>query len=271
MPRIADIGVRVERTALPSEPAHFETHCGFKAIGAPVLGVVVGDLRLESQSDHEVQIDTHGERGGNVLLVLGDGLGVALPALREFITTVTVEDGEIAAVSYEPSEGSWRWDKFLERANEVRALRAVAASSADYGVFEFDRRDAIKVARRMQYAKGIDPALAVYASYAYAEQGHRKLIREMEDLMAMDLGGALFDVALLARRRDREDDWFRGEPFGFAPLLAQGWALLGANRRSVPPWMRELERHVPPDSLWTAYDPDGVEMIRHAFAGGVVR
>jgi hypothetical protein len=270
VPRIAGIGARVERTVLPSEPAHFETHCGFKVIGAPVVGVAVGDLRLDSYSDHDVEIDTHGERGGNVLLVLGDGLGVALPAIREFITTVTVEAGEIAAVSYEPAEGSWRWGTFLERAGEVRALRAVAASSSDFGVFELDSRDAIRVARRMQYAKGLDPALAVYASYAYAEQGHRGLIREMEELMAMDLGGALFDVALLARRRDAEG-WYRGEPLGFAPLLAQGWALLGASRLDVPPWLRELERHVLSDSLWTAYDPGGIEMIHRAFADGLVR
>ena len=121
----------------------------------------------------------------------------------------------------------------------------------------------------MQYAKAIDPALAVYASYAYADQGRRELIRDMHDRMTGDLGGALFDVALLARRPGAAQRG--GEPFGFAPLLAQGWALLPASRMELPRSLRGVDRHVLPGSLWTAYDPGGVELIRRAFDEGDIR
>lgn len=270
VPRIADIGAQVERTASTFGRTHFETGCGFKVNGARVGDVVAGVLDSEPAGEDAVRIYPRDERPGNVLLVLEDGLGIALPAIPEFITTVTVEDGEVAGVAYEPSEGTWRWSFFDERAREVRALRAVAASSSDYGVFELDERNAFEVARRMQYAKAVDPALAVYASYAYADQGRRDLIREMHELMFMDLGGALFDVALLARQPD-------GRPssgsslLGFAPLLAQGWALLPASRLELPPSLRGVERHVLPNSLWTVYDPGGVALISRAFAEGEVR
>jgi hypothetical protein len=267
--RIADIGAVVERAASTSEQTHFETGCGFKVNGARVEDVVVGGLGAEQEGEHAVRIHLGDQRAGNVLLVLDGGFGVALPAIREFLTTVTVDDGEVAGVAYEPSEGARRWGFFAERAREVRALRAVAASSSDYGVFELDERNAVEVAKRMQYAKGIDPALAVYASYAYADQGRREFIREMRYLMAEDLGGVLFDVELLARQP--HDLPYGGELLGFAPLLAQGWALLPASRMEVPPALRGVERHVLPGSLWTAYDPGGVELIRGAFAEGAVR
>ncbi|HVQ59610.1 MAG TPA: hypothetical protein VMS60_11955 [Solirubrobacterales bacterium] len=270
VPRIADIGAQVERTASTFGPLAFETGCGFKVNGARVDDVVVGELDAERAGEHGVRIYPLNRRAGNVLLVLDDGLGVALPAIPDFLTTVTVEDGEIAGVAYEPSEGSWRWRPFVRRAREVRALRAVAASSADYGVFELDKRNAFEVARRMQYAKGADPALAVYASYAYADQGRRELIRDVHKRMTMDLGSALFDVALLARWPGGSS-WYGGELFGFAPLLAQGWALLPASRMELPPSLRGVERHVLPNSLWTAYDPGGVELIRRAFAEGDIR
>ncbi|MDQ3724317.1 MAG: caspase family protein [Actinomycetota bacterium] len=270
VPRIADIGAEVERIASTVGSTRFETDCGFKVDGARVDDVVVGELGAEPNGEHTVCIDPRHGRGGDVLLVLDNGLGVALPAIPEFLTTVTVEDGEIAGVAYEPSEGAWRWRPFAKRAREVRALRAVAASSSDYGVFELDERDAYQVAMRMQYAKAIDPALAVYASYAYADQGRRELIREMYALMVADLGGALFDVALLARRPGNQHSSGR-RLLGFAPLLAQGWALLPASRMELPPSLRGVWRHVLPNSLWTAYDPGGVELIRRAFAEGEVR
>jgi hypothetical protein len=270
VPRIADIGAVVGRTASIFGPTHFETGCGFKVNGARVADVVVGEQLSAEWDEYGVRIYSRDRRAGNVLLVRDDGFGVALPAIPEFLTTVTVEDGEVAGVAYEPSEGTWRWRLFAQRAREVRVLRAVAASSSEYGVFELDDRNAFEVARRMQYAKGIDPALAVYASYAYADQGHRELIREMHGLMTKDLGGALFDVALLARRPDPSPS-YGGELIGFAPLLAQGWALLPASRLELPPSLRGVERHVLLGSLWTAYDPDGVELIRRAFAEGEIR
>jgi len=66
---------------------------------------------------------------------------VERPQLREgavglwgdFIAAVTVDEGEVVDLAYEPSEGTSRWEKFNERAREVRALRAVAASASREG------------------------------------------------------------------------------------------------------------------------------------------
>ena len=257
-PRIVDIATSVKTTASPFGPTHFETGCGFKIRGARVRRALGAGIRAERLDDGVVRMHPSGDPGGTVLLEFDDGHGVALPAINDFITAVTVEDGEVLDVAYEPSEYSYRWPEFEARADEIRALRGVAASASREGAFELEGEDAVEVARRMQVSKGIDPGLAVYAAHAYADHGRRDLIRQMQGAMRDDLGGVLFDIALLARTSDHD------RLFGLAPLLAQGWALLPTGRLSLPPALAGLERHVLPDSLWTVYDADGVERIRRA-------
>lgn len=87
----------------------------------------------------------------------------------------------------------------------------------------------------------------------------------MHDFMRDDLGTVLFDIALLAREPGTQ------ELLGFAPLLAQGWALLPTSQLNLPPSLQELRRHVLPASLWTTYDHNGVELIRRAFAQEEIR
>jgi Caspase domain len=268
-PRIADIATAVESTASPFGPMRYETQYGIKVRGARIVEVVAEHDAAEQVSDHLVRFNSPWRRG-TVLVVLDHGAGIAVPMIPEFIAAVTVDEGEVVDLAYEPSEGTWRWDLFNERAREVRALRAVAASASREGAFELDGEDAFEVARRMQYAKGIDPALAIYAGYAYADIGRRDLIREMHGFMLSDLGAVLFDVALLAREPDGRSHLGTTKMFGFAPLLAQGWALLPSSRVMLPS-LEELQRHVLPGSLWTLYNEEGVERIRHAIASGEVR
>ena len=51
----------------------------------------------------------------------------------------------------------------------------------------------------MQYAKGIDPTMAVYAAYAYYDLQTVTRIEQMSGSRE-DLGVSLFDVDLLARQ-----------------------------------------------------------------------
>lgn len=274
--RIADVASSVEEVLLEPAPRFDDAQCGFEVRGARIREVVAAGAGVEQFSDELVRIsaperEPSARNATNVLLVFENGLGVALPAIPSFLTTVTVEGGEVLDIAYEPSRGSWRWDDFAEHEDEVRALRAVAASFSREGVFELESEEAVAVARRMQYAKGVDPSLALYAAYAYVDQGRRDLVREMHRYMVRDLGAALFDLALLAREPERLRPPHEGEPLGFAPLLAQGWALLPASRMTLPPSLEGLEREVLPGSLWTTYDRRGVERIRRAISAGELR
>lgn len=289
-PREVDIAAEVAKAATPFGPTRTRTNCGFKVRGAHVTGVD-GATAVEVRQTSERFVHVHTanpdrwaasleapRRGGSVLLVLDDKIGVVLPAIPEFIASVTVADGEIAEVTYEPAAATPRWRDFAFEADRVRSLRAVAAASSREGTFALEGEHALAAARDMQYSKSIDPALAVYAAYAYADRGRRDLVEHMWIRMVKDLGGALFDVALLLPRGRAEG----GRPYGrhrdpaettlgIGPLLAQGWALLRASRLEASPLLRELQRTLLPGSLWSAFDRRGIERIREALLSGAVR
>jgi len=266
---IADIANVVEKTASPFDPTPYEAQCGIRVGGAGIVEVVAGRVGVERVSEEFARIDGP-NLSGTVLVVLDRGVGITIPVIPEFIAAVTVDEGEVVDLAYEPAVGTSRWPEFNERAREVRALRAVAAGASREGAFELEGEDAFALARRMQYAKSIDPALAIYAAYAYADIGRGDLIREMYGYMSSDLGAVLFDIALLAREPRGQRRLGTGETFGFAPLLAQGWALLASSRSALPPLLDELARHVLPGSLWTLYNEKGVEQIRQALAQGAL-
>jgi hypothetical protein len=264
----------VERTAQPFGPTHHETQCGFKIRGARIVEVFPKEVDArhpsEMKAGDDVRVDTHGTSGGSVLLVLDNGTGVVLPAINGFLGALTVEDGELIDVAYEPSENTWRWGEFGARHEELRALRAVAASATRGGVFRLDGIDALALAKRMQSSKTIDPTFAVYAAYAYSDLRRRDLIQEMSGYMATDLHARFFDIALLAREIDGAKTGADPTVFGFAPLLAQGWALLPAYRVSLPPSLEGLQEMLAP-SVWTMFNAQGVERVRNAIGKGEVR
>jgi hypothetical protein len=258
-----------ERIAQPFGRAHFETRCGFKLRGARIVEAYATNAQTEvfGMPGDLVRVNSISQPGASVLLVLEQGTGVLLPALPDFIAVLTVEEGELVDVAYEPSDNSWRWQEYVQRAPEIRQLRSLAASSMAQGVFRLEGEDALEVARRMQIAKGIDPTLAVYAAYAYNDLQRRDLIRQMSGTMRGDIGAPLFDVALLAGELNRATITPETAVYSQIPLLAQGWALLSAFGVSLPPSLSELSRTLVP-SVWTMFDEKGVRTIRNSFQRG---
>ena len=129
-----------------------------------------------------------------------------------------------------PSTNNWRWDLYRDKADEVRALRGMAAAAARQGRFRLDGPEAMAVAQRMQYAKSIDPALAIYAAYAYHDLERGDCLRQMSRYLRDDLTVGLFDVAMLARELIDQNIDAAAQVVPFAPMLAQGWALVRASR-----------------------------------------
>jgi hypothetical protein len=261
-----------ERTAAPFGPMHQETKCGFKVRGARMVEAVStgAETELFAIPGDVVRVNAMRYPGASVLLVFEDGSGAVLPAIPEFLAALTVEDGELVDVAYEPSDNTARWQDFQQYGQEVRTLRTLAAVATKDGVFRLEGEDTLAVARRLQYAKSIDPTLAVYAAYAYQDLRRGDLMREMSGYMRGDLGGRLFDIALLTREIDAKTAGTVPEVFGIAPLLSQGWALLGAHRVALPPSLHNIERTLLP-SVWTMFDKNGVAQLRTALQKGEIR
>ena len=250
-------------------PTQFETQCGFKVRGARVVEAFSSRAKVEhlGPAGDVVRIDTLGAPAASVVLEFDDGSGTVVPALRDFIAAIIVEDNQIVDIAYEPSENSWRAQVYASGGEEIRRLRAIAAAATNHDRFRLDGDDAMAIAARMQAVKGADPTLSIYAAYAYHDLQAMDRIRDMSRYQHEDLGIHLFDVALLSRELiDATITPDRGV-VPFTPLLAQGWSLLNANRFRLHPALVPLQATLR-ESLWSSYLPPGVQLLRAALASG---
>lgn len=272
VPGAESLASTAKRVATPFGPDHFETECGIKVRGARIVEFVAPRARCELAGPSGELLRIHAVEGSaaSVLLQFEGGVGTVIPALPGFIAGLTFDDGELVDLAYEPSANSWRWQPFEQRAADVRWLRGIAASASRDGRFRLGGEDATGVAQRMQYAKGIDPTLAVYAAHAYHELQEIDRVRRMSDYLRDDLGVTFFDLSLLSRTLIGKSIGPDDGIVPFMPLLSQGWPLLRANRVRLHPALEGVEGTLR-ESLWSLYDPAGVDQIRNALHSKEVR
>jgi hypothetical protein len=266
------LAATAQRIATPFGPDHFESQCGIKVRGARIIDFAANRAtgELLGGAGDMLRINSVDAPAASVLLLFERNVGTVIPALPGFLAALTFEDNELVDVAYEPSVNSPRWGDYQARAGEVRALRAIAASSSQHGRFRLNQEDGIKVAQKMQYAKSIDPTLGIYAAYAYHDLQAIDRIREMSGYLTADVGTTFFDLALLSRmlvnQPIRPDD--RVVPF--VPLLSQGWMLLKAHRVKLHSSLDGIEATIQ-DSLWSLFDATGVDKLRRALSTKEVR
>ena len=260
-------GSEAQITAFESEVTPFESTleempCGFKVRGMTIAAAsAAGQATVDIRQPGLAFVDLGTVPAASVLLELADGRAVVLPALRDFVGTLTLKDGDLVNVAYEPSDPSRRSDYLFQR-EELATLRGVVASSVHRGVFRLERTDAPRLTERIRMLKALDPTLALYAAYSYHRLGNPELIREMENVLLADLGVSFFDFAMLA---DRET-MTKPALVPFVPMLAQGWSLLGAFGADTP-LLRELRGHVSSRSLWTVFAGPAIVQLRSALKG----
>jgi hypothetical protein len=251
-------------------PTHFETNCGIKVAGMDIANAVIGPgagAHMFDDSRQIVRIEGMKTPGASVLLEFADAFGVVVPVIRDFICAVTFEEGELIGIAYEPSDYSERWKFYKEKAEHFRSLRALTTSAARLGAFRLEGEDAQNLARMFQEAKNTDPAMALYAAYAYHQQRMHRELQEMHEFAKADLRMCLFDVAMLAGD-------FRGknvsdvkDVFPSFPMFAQGWSLLSPLRVQLPDSLAGLRSHLVPQ-LWTMFDHEGTAMVRDVILSG---
>ena len=261
-----------ERLVAPFGPDHFETRCGVKVRGGRIVDFFTTRASGELLGSDGALLRINHIEGpaASVLLHFENNVGTVVPVIPDFLAALTFDEGELVDVAYEPSENTGRWALYKNHANEVRTLRAVAAASSQYGRFRLEEEDAIKVAQKMQYAKGIDPTLAIYAAYAYHDLQALERIRDMSGYLRGDIGVTFFDLALLSRALIGKTIGPNDEIVPFVPLLSQGWALLNAHHVRLQPKLKGIENTMR-ESLWSLFDVTGLEMLKTALQTQEVR
>ena len=189
------------------------------------------------------------------LVQLRDGSGLLVPIFNGCIATLKWDTDGRMALHYDPLYAHADTDDM----RQLQWLRAVVAEAAKQNVFEVDKASAQALDERMAKLQFLDPALALYAAYAYREIGEIDRIRALRDYLFQRLGVHLFDLALLSR------DLLRGPytPTDFmpaTPLLSTGWVLMDALGRRLPAELRSL-RQYDTGQLWAHYSPQGVQRL----------
>ena len=252
----------LSNSSTPFGPDHFETRCGIKVRGARLAqawarhaAVAVGQRRDAVQVNLDVT-----RRGANVIVQVVDGSAVVVPVFRDYITGLTVDtEGNLDDVWCEPSSNTERYQEWQATRGDIGNLRAVIAAASSLGVFRLDDLTQGNVLLdRMRRVKGLDPAIAVYAAWAFHDRRMRSQIVDMQRHLDRDLGVRLFDVAMLAFSLGRQRATAEpGETYPCVPMLTQGWALLDPLRVTLPNQLGALRGHLRP-SLWTHFEPAAV-------------
>lgn len=229
---------------------------GLRLRGATLRHVVPRRAPAERHADGlAARVRVEPGRAEPVAVVLGDRTCCVVPVLPDMVTGLTWDDGELLDVSFEPVR--------QPPDPRVRALRAVAAASMRRGRFDLESLDPAAVRSAISTAGGADPALALYASYAYYDLQRQADIAELSDAVLAAQAVTLFDLELLARRSpDPRDPRLL---FGL-PLLSQGWSLVRALRTPRDERARGLQGEVL-DSVWSLYAARAadrlVDLVRH--------
>jgi hypothetical protein len=205
-------------------------------------------------------------RGANVLVELTDGSVAVAAALRDFLTALSFDDdGNLDDVWYEPSANTPLGRDYAAAAPEIRSLRSLVAASSAVGVFRLDsEEEALRLLDRIRDVKTVDPALAVYAAYAFHDRRMRSHIVDMQRHLEQTLRLQIFDVALLAfELAAKGPDRTPVEMYPCVPMLTQGWALLSPLGVKLPHGLDALRGELRP-SLWTHFRADASDILRSA-------
>lgn len=214
-----------------------------------------GSIELE-HAGANIQVEP--QQPEEALVVFQDGRGVLVPVIHGYVGVVVYRDGRIDHVAYERSRYSEGWN--AGRANQLRMLRAIASTASSLGVLRLDQSQAADVVDFLQGIPFYDPALMLYAAYAFHDAGREDLIERLHQILVTGLGLDMFDLALLAENFSTSER----ETASLAtalPLLGRGWRMTDVLGGEVPRAAESLPAHVC-NSLWTLYEPPAINVLR---------
>jgi hypothetical protein len=225
---------------------------GFYVIGAKVRGAIgtIGSVRISNANSLTVENDTE---QAEVLILFEDGSGTVLPVFPGYVGIVRFKDDLLFSVHYERLNS----EEVEHGRFELDNLRFAMREALAVGSLALDFDSASRLASRLHGAPFVDPALAVYASYAFQSAGRLQQIVDLRAELSEKQRMRLFDVDLLARKGKVADIPSTALT---TPLLSQGWAFVDALLPGYPDHLKQLRGHVG-QSLWSHYDSIGVKIL----------
>jgi hypothetical protein len=230
----------------------FETRTGYSVLGGKVDKVLLsgghsGELANTQEGRQSIDVRLYPrpfssppqEQRGTVALLFQSGTVCFLPILPGYVGTVGLRDGLVASLSFEVSKQLQQGlgETEAER-KEFAARRALAAALSSSGkLHKLAKATGSAYASILRQSKRVDPALGIYAAYAYALSGNEDDAASVFDWVrqypSLDPSTGLapapvpFDVALLAGKLPGAFGMSPGVA-PFCPLMTLGWSVMSS-------------------------------------------
>jgi hypothetical protein len=261
------VGLVAEET-VAGEPVPMGVDCGIRVAGGEIAEVFSAEADAAKMANGRatVRIDNIAGRVSTLLVVLGDGGSIVLPAIPGYCANIVLEQGEFVDIGYQATRDTAGRARSERGGSQGERLHALVAMAARLGAFGEDQ-SARLLADLVSWicTTPADPALAVYAAYASHAQGLREFNEKLLACLDKELGFPLFDIAMLGRRPGSADATAGGaSPIPPFPMFSKGWGLMPAFGATLPPALGELRDCLAP-SLWSKFTPDGTAILTRAF------
>lgn len=269
--------IRRISTETNDAPILFETQTGFVVFGSSVSRIRATNSasypELLERGDGEgrpavLRLRPH---SGSVLIEFPSGRSTVLAALPGFIGRVKASGGVVEDVAYLPSRNTPRWINDPEAMEDIHALHATVAAAVGQGVFRLEGNEADRNAQaseimaRVRPGKGVDPTLALYCAYAFADSGLRDHLKRLAGILRSDLGDLPFDIAMLSGQLSGKEVGLAGPCFPLCPMLTTGWSYLDVRDVKTLTDVQKASRYLYPEAIWTTFLPAGTELISKVF------
>jgi len=202
----------------------------------------------------------------NALLILENGFSLPLAVLRGYVGTMVFNEDQLLTLNYTPAESNdhayWTYTQNREKIDEARNFVAYCANEGyNYSkVFAnfFNRNDDriySDAGSFLRIGKSIDPSLALYASYAFRQEGKFDKITSVLSYLREDRNPIIFDIAMLGNELDQH------KIAGYCPLMTSGWSYQHLFNDHVRSEFMEASKFLD-SGVWTMFKPEGTDILR---------
>jgi hypothetical protein len=207
--------------------------------------------------------------GATALIQFKSSMGTVLPIMLGSVGTIIVDNDRVVGVTYSPSKEnpSYALNRLSgAHAPETKALVNVAASHGvflpgDWGLRNYSRVERMLGRSGLMEAGSIDPIIALFSAYYYAERGNFEEVYEIYEAFRRAGQPVPFDIAMLAS--EYRKDTIRSPYCSIVPMLSLGWFLMGEGDPFFAPIHKDVRKDVV-SSLWVTVTSAGVAKLYEA-------
>ncbi|QBO59546.1 caspase family protein [Chryseobacterium salivictor] len=250
----------------------YNKYTGIEVIGEEIIDLITPYNSLNAPWKHRNKNsisfhpdDPYRPTSWSLLRLKGDR-SVPIAIIEGFIAQLVFKDGYLFTVNYSPAKTNhYTYDDYQSKKDEVTKKRSLIAISANNG---FNYKEAFQkvdfsnfygsyndAGSFLRMGKSLDPALGMYAAYAFRESGDFYKIRSVYKYMAMDNPYVPFDVAMLAGKLNADRP-----TAAFCPLMSIGWSYKHLYEDFINPKIIDATKYLEP-GLWTTFTSKGTELL----------